>query len=312
MKNSAVLSEVGQQGFDTHTLNARHAHLSTGEGQGTHDDHVHGANPHLSTDGAGRAARDTQSTIARTVHPFPGEEGHLRADAHSYAADLSTLIAEIREQNRMRIDFLRAENRLILQMKAICRRFCDGEIPEADKLYKAISGKGEHEHAIVATGYLMPLMAAKDMLHKERLRPEKRLQKLAKDLPVWEWVESVHGFGAMGLGQIVGEAGDLSNYANPAKLWKRMGLAVFDGKSQRKVCGAAAIEQGYSPQRRSMMFVIGDSLIKKQNPYRELYLARKVCEQEKLPEGTKMHWHRRAQRYMEKRLLRDLWRAWRA
>jgi hypothetical protein len=46
-------------------------------------------------------------------------------------------------------------------------------------------------------------------------------------------------------------------------------------------------------------------------PYRQLYLARKALEQEKVPEGPRMLWHRRASRYMAKRFLRDLWVAWR-
>lgn len=59
------------------------------------------------------------------------------------------------------------------------------------------------------------------------------------------------------------------------------------------------------------MFVIGEALIKKQNRYRALYLERKVIEEQKAPSGSKLLWHRRAHRYMEKRLLRDLWSAWR-
>jgi hypothetical protein len=115
----------------------------------------------------------------------------------------------------------------------------------------------------------------------------------------------------LGLAVIVGVAGDLSNYSNPAKLWKRFGLAVIDGRAQRKVTNTEqAIAMGYSPMRRSAMWTIGDAVIKTQGEYRELYLDRKMYEAERDPEMSKMHCHRRAQRYMEKRLLRDLWRAW--
>lgn len=156
----------------------------------------------------------------------------------------------------------------------------------------------------------IPLQDARKIVKKHRMKTERQLTKLSKQLPVWPWVESVHGFGALGLAQIIGETGNLSNYANPAKLWKRMGLAVIDGKSQRRVKGLAAIEQGYNPVRRSIMYCIGDSMIKKQNIYREVYLARKEIEQSKVPDGTKMLWHRRAQRYMEKRLLKHLIQQW--
>lgn len=158
--------------------------------------------------------------------------------------------------------------------------------------------------------YVQPLIDSRANLAAQRKEAERKAQKLAKQLPVWSWVESINGFGALGLAQIVGECGDLGNYANPAKVWKRMGLHVVDGKAARKSKAMGDV-MGYSPMRRSIMFVIGDSLLKKQNAYRELYLARKVFEQQKVPDGSKMLWHRRAQRYVEKRLLRDLWRAWR-
>lgn len=142
------------------------------------------------------------------------------------------------------------------------------------------------------------------------------MEKLAKELPVWnDFAAEIHGFGALGLGIIIGEAGDLSAYPTHSHLWKRMGVAVMDGIRQgglRK--GAEAedwIAHGYNPKRRSRLYTIGDSLIKKQNGYRFLYLDRKEIERAKLPDTTAMHIHRRAQRYMEKRLLRDLWRAWR-
>ena len=125
-----------------------------------------------------------------------------------------------------------------------------------------------------------------------------------------------------------------------------MGLAVINGGRQRRVSGDEALLHGYSPERRSIMWNIGASLIKQQGPWRDLYLARLATEHQKaldeglipatstkatvdswakrgLPELTKVtkitaahrsagHMNNRAQRYIEKRLLRDLWRAWRA
>jgi hypothetical protein len=145
----------------------------------------------------------------------------------------------------------------------------------------------------------------------------KQMEKLAQQLPVWSFVEPVRGFGAASLAVIVAEAGDLSEYSSEAKLWKRMGLAVLDGVRQGglgKNAGADAwIEHGYSPQRRSRMWNIGDTLIKgnREGKYRTAYLRRKEYELSREPEMPKIKAHRRAQRYMEKRLLRDLWRAWR-
>lgn len=286
----------------------------------------------------------TPTPIVPTALDLSRDEGGQSAhDDHIRYADL---IASIRGAHRQRQDFHRAEKSLTLQIKAIERRLSgavhdaspwsatprepliengeghvriDTRREDADVVLD-LNEEGDEGHlaldsqfndASVAFFATEPLALARAAIKPHRMKAERECQKMAKKLRVWLWVDAINGFGALGLAQIVGEAGDLSLYSNPAKLWKRFGLAVFDGKSQRRVSGAAAIEQGYSPVRRAIMFCIGDSLLKKQNAYRELYLARKVTEQAKLPEGTKMHWHRRAQRYTEKRLLRNLWRAWR-
>lgn len=164
----------------------------------------------------------------------------------------------------------------------------------------------------------------------------KAMERLAKELPVADWVDSIHGFGLKGLAIIIGEAGDLGNYANPSKLWKRMGVAVLDGKRQGGLPKTAKAEEweahGYNRVRRSRLFTIGDSMLKQAKcPYRTLYLDRKAYEAAKaeadglivapaakIPKGKQAeyrslgHIDKRARRYVEKRLLRDLWRAWRA
>lgn len=165
----------------------------------------------------------------------------------------------------------------------------------------------------------------------------KEMERLAKLLPVWEqFGEPIRGFGAGSLAVIVGEAGDLANYPTHSKLWKRMGLAVMDGVRQGGLNKSSGkdlwIEHGYSPLRRSRMWNIGDTLMKgnRDGTYRTAYLQRKEYERAKaeaagltvvpaakIPAKRKDefmsegHVHLRAQRYMEKRLLRDLWKAWR-
>ena len=82
------------------------------------------------------------------------------------------------------------------------------------------------------------------------------MAKLAKQLPAYEWVKGVRGFGDLSFARIIAETGDLSGYANPGKVWKRLGLAVFDGRAQRRTRDAEkAVEQGYSPRRRSTSWV---------------------------------------------------------
>lgn len=163
---------------------------------------------------------------------------------------------------------------------------------------------------------------------------KKQMEKLAKSLPIWkEFGEPIKGFGAVTFAIILAEAGDLSNYPTKSHLWKRMGLAVLDGNRQGSPGkGASAddwIRHGYNPSRRSQMFVMGDSMLKKQigkvkdesgedtgeriplGYYGEVYLARKEYELQRNPEMKPIQAHRRAQRYMEKRLLKNLWQAWR-
>lgn len=178
----------------------------------------------------------------------------------------------------------------------------------------------------------------------------KQMGKLATQLPAWtEWGKGVRGFGEASLAVIVSEAGDLSMYPKKGHLWKRMGLALVDGVRQGGLAKNAPkadwIAHGYNPERRSRMWNIGDTLIKPQGPYRDVYLARCAYEHARATEAGLLvvastaevietwakrglvavksprgvdpaavigagHLHRRAQRYMEKRLLRDLWQVW--
>lgn len=163
-----------------------------------------------------------------------------------------------------------------------------------------------------AESFSLPIIIARNQLHHERMVREKQLEKRAKQLPVWPWAESVRGLGALSLAQIIGETGNLSNYANPAKVWKRMGLAVIQGQRQRKTTDKElAIEMGYNPRRRSVIWIVGDNLIRTTNPeYKAFYNAEKERLAEKWPEAPDAHLHKAAHRHMEKRFLVDLWREW--
>lgn len=181
---------------------------------------------------------------------------------------------------------------------------------------------------------LLAAMASREPWALTEKAALKSLTKAAEALPVWQsWGVDVRGFGAASLGMIVAEAGDLSAYPKKGHLWKRMGLAVFDGVRQGGLRKSASaddwIEHGYNKQRRSRMFLVGETLVKAGSFYREQYLARKFYETERaeaeglavLPADkinasnkatsiSKGHIHRRAQRHMEKRFLRDLRAAW--
>jgi hypothetical protein len=163
----------------------------------------------------------------------------------------------------------------------------------------------------------------------------KQMVTLAATLPVDPvWMEWAKGFGLLGLGIIIAETGDLSNYATTAKIWKRMGVAVIDGRRQGapgpKATKEDWLKEGYSPPRRSRLAILGMAFIKySDSPYRAVYLARKVYERQQaeaqglivapsaqIPKNKKdeyrslMHIDNRSRRYAEKRLLKHLWQHW--
>lgn len=182
-------------------------------------------------------------------------------------------------------------------------------------------------------GAILPLLE----MHHSGSVPYKATEKAivahVRTLPIWTWAKGVKGIAENSLGQILGETGDLSNYSNPAKLWKRMGLGLVNGHRQQFWSGdrkgftrtenvEMATEMGYSARRRSLMHVVGSNLIRARNvEYGKVYRDRKALELTKLPEkdpatgkknkSRKSHAHKRALRYMEKRFLLELWKAWR-
>lgn len=233
----------------------------------------------------------------------------------------SEIIAMIQVKHRERCFAMEQRKRLDLALGSFLRLMMGWrkDLPEDER--KAIATEvarmmdesdGPWSHVIIASRLgTAPFEECENDAKKEMAR-------LAKQLPVWEsFGANVRGFGEVSLAVIVAEAGDLSNYSSIAKLWKRMGLAVMDGQRQgnpgKGADAADWIAHGYSPVRRSRMWNIGDTLIKgnRTGPYRTSYLDRKAYEIARNPEMTPMQAHRRAQRYMEKRLLKHLWQAWR-
>ncbi len=229
-------------------------------------------------------------------------------------------LGTIVEQHRRRWDMIRARQRLELQGMSVCRRLCAGDKTAGAKLWLEVAKDDSHH----LRGWLGPYFAAAGPLRSAQDEIEKGLVKLVRQLPVYPWVKEVKGLGDISFAAIVGEcATAIGDYKSVAAVWKRMGLAVIGDIRQRKVAGDAAIEHGYSPQRRAIMWNIGAGLIKAQvrkhpddddqrvgiGPYGALYIERKAFEATKVE--SKAHAHNRAQRYIEKRLLRDLFRAWR-
>ena len=242
---------------------------------------------------------------------------------------MSSLIDEIREYHAQRRATLKMQLRIDNNCRAQARRYLGWQTDLPEKEREAIAADAASVVEAVQKDKPLPdhladaaaALATFCLTSRESRRPfdacrrnvERRMTKAVMSLPVWPWVEAVKGFGPLGLAIIIGEAGDLSAYANPGKLWKRMGLAVIDGKAQgKRTDREEAARHGYDPQRRSAFWTITDSLLKQRGPFKDMYDARKAYELARDPEMTKIHAHRRAQRFAGKRLLRDLWTAWRA
>lgn len=237
--------------------------------------------------------------------------------------ELGELCSTIVERCSQRADMHRAEIKLTLQLKAICRRFVKGDIAESALLYRSIEGKSDHPLRTTALAVTQVLLKARAGIRKGRLLIEAQLEKDVHALPIWPRVRATHGLGFLGVALLIGATGDLRRYSNHSKVWKRLGLAVIDGRCQRKVPGPEGIRHGFSPNRRSTVWNLGSNMLRTQSglptgrrykarepgPFRLGYDARKAYE---LANGLpKAHAHNRAKRYMEKKLVRNIWRAWR-
>lgn len=247
--------------------------------------------------------------------------GHCGPDHHGRNAPVDNrftdpLICEIVETWRSRQDMVRAQSKLTLQIKSICRRYCAGDKKEADKLYAAITKGADHPRAASASMATAALFMARHPLEDARKGYEKHLTKLGKQLPIAHMADQIKGIGHLALAKIVAECGDLSAYKSVAAVWKRAGLAVINGERQRRKSDAElALLHGYSPERRSTFWNIADAMLKSQGkdddagPYRQYYDAEKARQ---IENGcTKAQAHNRAMRHMTKRLLKDLTLEWR-
>lgn len=195
---------------------------------------------------------------------------------------------------------------------------------EASKLIACIDkGKplpaGTEAVAASVSAIVQNAMIAKGGFEAFETGLEKEMERLIKSLPISAWIEGEdrRGIGLKQIAYIIGETGDLSNYSNPAKVWKRMGCAPFKGQmpsTWRRKGGLSAedwTEIGYSPRRRAMIFVMGENIVKQNHgSYRKRYDEAKVAAKAKHEDWSdgRAHWH--AMLLASKRLLRDLWREW--
>lgn len=149
------------------------------------------------------------------------------------------------------------------------------------------------------------------------------LEAVARCLPVAGWVLEQRGLGLTGLGMIVGEAGDLSNYPRPKALWKRFGLVPFQDRAYstwRKgggLLGREWQEAGYCPRRRSIIYQLSDSMIKaipvdqqETNEYRRRFWEAKERYKALHPDYPQVRVNLHGLACLGKRILLKLWCQW--
>ena len=211
---------------------------------------------------------------------------------------------------------------------------------EAKRLKKAVEQGEDHDHSadearhsviLACSAVIIRNMSARDMWDEMRTGTEKEMRALAKQLPAWEFAETVKGVSELGLAVIVGEAGNLGDYPKKGHLWKRLGLAVIDGKRQGNPGASATAEDwishGYKAARRAEVYAfIDDVMFRSQwrgakddqpgypiGPYGVHYGRKKAEYLTRFADEphTKAHAENAARRYMAKMFIRDLWNAWR-
>lgn len=202
--------------------------------------------------------------------------------------------------------------------------------PPRSKTAKAWDGPWHPEQFLSQEPAAQLLLLQWQEVHAKVLVWEKRLAASVEPLPIWQaWCADVRGVSAFGLGRLLWATNDLYFFPTVAKLWKFLGVGLWNGEIQRRKVGITQAEAeaiGFIGWRRAIVYNLQDGLMKQNKiceghaaqgcslhpgPYRQVYLARKDVEQGKAPQDRPLAWHNRASRYMGKRFLRDLWVKWR-
>lgn len=264
-----------------------------------------------------------------------------RMDALIEAVGIIPLIVRInRERNLMMMQRISAENRLGAYLRR--EEGWSRELPEKEQ--KAIKKRVEkmlkdgvpEDHRYFRAIDAVRIMSAPCVALEEQLTWE--LEYVAKQLPAWQrWGQNIVGLGAVALGVIVGEAGDLSRYSHEDKLKSRLGLAPHNGKSfsrWRREGGLTKDEwtkAGYSPKRLGRIYAVLLPLFRNQSewqekvlkdgtvrpyrpalePYGVEYYKRRAKTALTHPEWAGYESHGDGLRIMIQKVVTDLWSEWR-
>lgn len=208
-----------------------------------------------------------------------------RKTAATKPVDVAAVSAELQGLQRKRSIVLKSRNMQEVRLQAVvagtlgyCSGLSEGEraakFKEARDLIQRVMDEEATGHQLV--DIIRITLVGVNAFNEEMARLEKAMRVQARLLPAAAWVAAPEqrGFGLINFAKVVGECGDLALYANPAKVWRRMGCAPweFDGKTQMgatwrsgkngKLPAAEWEAFGYCPRRRSLAFLIGQGMVK--------------------------------------------------
>jgi hypothetical protein len=150
----------------------------------------------------------------------------------------------------------------------------------------------------------------------ENKQLDRQLEGLAAKHPLGIEFQTIPMLGLLSISQIIGEIGDFTCYANPAKVWARAGMGLKDGMIQRRAKDKALADLfGFSPERRAIFYTISENVGVKSGRctpkpyYRTVYEARREHTAETHPDWSKGHAFADAKRITGKRLLREMWKS---
>jgi nitroreductase len=195
-------------------------------------------------------------------------------------------------------------------------------VKRAEKLIRCIlKGKDvpEEDRAVAARWTAMIFLIEEGLAPFRRHESDlaKQMYDLASQLPIASWIDTVRGCDYVQLAMIIGETGDLANYSNVSKLWKRLGLMPFNGQMPKQwaIKGGLTKEEwtklGYSPRRRSIMHVCSVSLLMQNDGiFRDRYDQAKATAAVAHPDWKPCHLHAHALLCCVKFFVKHLWCHW--
>jgi len=187
--------------------------------------------------------------------------------------------------------------------------------------------KGEENNKM--TEVILATMLGIEAFDKVQGDLDRTREDWVKQLPICAWIKlpAQKGIDFQTLATVIGECGDLRNYAHHSQMWKRLGCApwTWDGKTLMGSTwrGHAAREgklpaeewerYGYSPRRRSISYVIGHGLMMQngQGPYRARFEEEKTEVQKLHPDYPKGRCQLHGELCAVKLFYKRLWRQWR-